>query len=307
MLDPLVASVGIGLLGSLVAGPAVAYGLQRLPQRWRRTTEWLLIVGAVVLAALADLWPAGPVAGVFVYVLAALPGLVAFLAWRTLLASTFVSLLPVYFVIGELTRDRPTYAPDIALDRALSLQPVWMLVYGSLLVFVVLLPLLVVRQPELLRRAMQAYLMVMIVSYVGFLLYPTVAPRPAQVLGDGFSAWSLRIAYSLDPPHGCFPSLHVAYSFVSALTCYRVHRGVGAGAGLWAALIGVSTLYTKQHYVADVIAGTLAAYVAYVLFLRSYPRDSVAESDRRRAPVRALGVIGIFGIMVAGFWMAYQL
>lgn len=307
MLDPLVASVGIGLLGSLVAGPAVAYGLQRLPQRWRRTTEWLLIVGAVVLAALADLWPAGPVAGVFVYVLAALPGLVAFLAWRTLLASTFVSLLPVYFVIGELTRDRPTYAPDIALDRALSLQPVWMLVYGSLLVFVVLLPLLVVRQPELFRRAMKAYLTVMIVSYVGFLLYPTVAPRPAQVLGDGFSAWSLRIAYSLDPPHGCFPSLHVAYSFVSALTCYRVHRGVGAGAGLWAALIGVSTLYTKQHYVADVIAGTLAAYVAYVLFLRSYPRDSVAESDRRRAPVRALGVIGIFGIMVAGFWMAYQL
>jgi len=307
VLDPLVASVGIGLLGSLVAGPAVAYGLQRLPQRWRRTTEWLLIVGAVVLAALADLWPAGPVAGVFVYVLAALPGLVAFLAWRTLLASTFVSLLPVYFVIGELTRDRPTYAPDIALDRALSLQPVWMLVYGSLLVFVVLLPLLVVRQPELFRRAMKAYLTVMIVSYVGFLLYPTVAPRPAQVLGDGFSAWSLRIAYSLDPPHGCFPSLHVAYSFVSALTCYRVHRGVGAGAGLWAALIGVSTLYTKQHYVADVIAGTLAAYVAYVLFLRSYPRDSVAESDRRRAPVRALGVIGIFGIMVAGFWMAYQL
>ena len=306
MLDPLVASVGIGLLGSLVAGPAVACGLQLLPQRWRRTTEWLLIVGAVVVAVLAGLWPAGPGGGVFVYVLAALPGLVAFLAWRTLLASTFVSLLPLYFVIGELTRGRPTYAPDIALDRALSLQPTWMLVYGSLLVFVVLLPLLVVRQPELLRRAMQAYLMVMIVSYVGFLLYPTAAPRPAQVLGGGFSAWSLRLAYSLDPPHGCFPSLHVAYSFVSALTCYRVHRGVGAGAGLWAALIGVSTLYTKQHYVADVIAGTLAAYVAYVLFLRSYPRDAVAESDRRRAPFRALGVIGIFGIMVAGFWVAYQ-
>jgi membrane-associated phospholipid phosphatase len=306
VLDPLVASVGIGLLGSLVAGPAVACGLQLLPQRWRRTTEWLLIVGAVVVAVLAGLWPAGPGGGVFVYVLAALPGLVAFLAWRTLLASTFVSLLPLYFVIGELTRGRPTYAPDIALDRALSLQPTWMLVYGSLLVFVVLLPLLVVRQPELLRRAMQAYLMVMIVSYVGFLLYPTAAPRPAQVLGGGFSAWSLRLAYSLDPPHGCFPSLHVAYSFVSALTCYRVHRGVGAGAGLWAALIGVSTLYTKQHYVADVIAGTLAAYVAYVLFLRSYPRDAVAESDRRRAPFRALGVIGIFGIMVAGFWVAYQ-
>jgi len=247
-----------------------------------------------------------PVGGVFVYLLAALPGLVAFLAWRTLLASTLVSLAPLYFVIGELTRGWPTYAPDVALDRALSLQPTWMLVYGSLYVFVVVLPLLVVRQQELFRRAMQAYLMVMIVSYVGFLLYPTAAPRPAQVLGDGFSAWSLRLAYSLDPPHGCFPSLHVAYSFVSALTCYRVHRGVGAVAVLWAALIGVSTLYTKQHYIADILAGIFVAYVAYVLFLRRYPREAVAESDRRRAPFRALGVIGIFGIIVAGFWVAYQ-
>ncbi len=306
MLDPLVTAVGIGLLGSVVAGPAVAFGLQSVPQRWRRTTEWLLILGAVVVALFAGPLLRSPVGGVFVYMLAALPGLVAFLAFRTLLASALVSLAPLYFVIGELTRDRPTYAPEVALDRALSLQPGWMFVYGSLYVFVVLLPLLVVRQQELFRRAMQAYLTVMIVSYVGFLLYPTVAPRPADVVEGGFAAWSLRLVYSLDPPHGCFPSLHVAYAFVSALTCYRVHRGVGAAAGLWAALIGVSTLFTKQHYVADVIAGTLAAYVAYVLFLRGYPREAVAESDRRRAPSRALVVVGIFGFMIAGFWVAYQ-
>jgi len=133
------------------------------------------------------------------------------------------------------------------------------------------------------------------------------SPRPALVSGDGFAAWSLRLAYSLDPPYNCFPSLHVAYSFVSALTCYRVHRGVGAAAALWAGLIGVSTLLTKQHYVADVIVGALAAYAAYMLFLRRYQREAVAESDRRRAPFRALCAIGIFGIMVFGFWAAYQM
>lgn len=307
MLDPFVAAVAIGLLGSVVAGPSVVYGLQLVPQQWRRTTEWLLIAGAAVVAVLAGLLPEAAVRSGFVYVLAALPGLFAFLAWRTLLASTLVSLAPLYFVIGELTRGRSTYAPGIALDRALSLQPAWMLVYGSLYPFIVLLPLLVVRQRELFRRAMLAYLAVMIVSYVGFLLYPTAAPRPAHVVGDGFWAWSLRLAYSLDTPYNCFPSLHVAYSFVSALTCYRVHRGVGAAAGFWAALIGVSTLYTKQHYVADVIAGALAAYVAYVLFLRTYPREAVAESDRRRAALRAVTVIGIFGIIVAGVWVAYQI
>jgi len=170
----------------------------------------------------------------------------------------------------------------------------------------VLLPLFVVRQQELIRRAIQAYLAVMIVSYVGFLLYPTVAPRPLHVLGDGFAAWSLRLAYSLDPPYGCFPSLPVAYSFVSALTCYRVHRGLGAAAGLWASLVGVSALYTKQHYVADVIVGALVAYMACVVFLRGYPRTAVAESDRRRAPFRALSPIGIYAAVVAGLWAAYQ-
>ena len=306
MVDPLVAAVGIGWVGSTVAGPTVAYGVQLLPQTWRRASEWLLIAFALGLAVMADLLLKSNVAGVFVYVLAALPGVVAFLAWRTLVASTLVSLAPLYFVIGDLTRGRPTYAPEVSLDGAFSLQPAWMIVYGSLYVFAFILPLLVVRQQELFRRAMRAYLTVMIVAYVGFLLYPTTAPRPDDVPGDGFSAWSLRLAYSLDPPHGCFPSLHVAYSFVSALTCYRVHRGVGVGAGLWAALIGCSTLYTKQHYVVDVVAGALAAYAAYVVFLRSYPREAVAETDRRRAPVRALTVIGIFGIMVAGVWVAYR-
>jgi len=173
-------------------------------------------------------------------------------------------------------------------------------------VFVVLMPVLIVRQPDLFHRALKAYLTVMLVSYVGFLVYPTGAPRPADVPGDNFSAWGLRLAYDIDPPHGCFPSLHVAYAFVSALTCYRVHRGVGVVAGLWATLIGVSTLFVKQHYSVDVIAGAVIAYVAYTLFLRNYPREAMAERDRRLAPWRALAVIGIFGIMLAGFWMAYR-
>jgi len=92
---------------------------------------------------------------------------------------------------------------------------------------------------------------------------------------------------------------------VSALTCYQVHRGVGAAAAVWAALIGVSTLYTKQHYVADVIVGALAAWVAYLLFLRRYPREAVPDADQRLAPMRALAAAGIFGIIVIGFWVAY--
>ena len=305
MFDPLVVAIGIGLVGATIAGPVVARGLGLLSPGSRRTAEWTLIVGAVVVALFAEPLLRSPVGGAFVYVLAALPGLVAFLAFRTLLATLLVSLAPLYFVIANLTQDWPTYVPEIALDRIIPLQPAWMLVYGSLYVFVILLPLLVVRQHDLLRRAMQAYLMVMGVAYAGFLMYPTAAPRPSVVPGDGFAAWTLQMAYAIDPPYGCFPSLHVAYAFVSAFTCARVHRGVGIAALLWAGLIGFSTLYTKQHYIVDVVAGALLAYAAHVWFLRGYPREAVPEADRRLAPNRALGAVAFFAFIALAFRVVY--
>jgi membrane-associated phospholipid phosphatase len=109
------------------------------------------------------------------------------------------------------------------------------------------------------------------------------------------------------PPHNCFPSLHVGHPFVSALTSYRVHRGVGIGAVIGASLVGVSTLYTRQHYILDVIAGIFLACLAYVIFLRNYPREEIPEFDRRLAPFLALTIIGIIGLAFACYWVAYKM
>jgi len=305
-LDPFAVAVGMGLLASVVVGRGVVYGLDFVPQYWRRTAEWSLVGGAAVAAVMGDLLSKGPWGDrVFAFLLATLPGLIAYLAWRTMLASTVISLVPFYFAIGSPAPDRTLHAPYIALDRMVPLQPGWELVYTSLGVFV-LLPLFVVRQKQLFHGALKAYLMVLIVAYVGFLAYPTVGPRPAAVIGDDFFTWWLRLNYALDWRYNCFPSLHVAHAFVSALTAYRVHQRVGLAAVVWASLVGVSTLYTKQHYAVDVIAGALMAYVAYILFLRGYPRDAVAEADRRLAPRRASGLIAIYAILVVLLWVLYQ-
>jgi len=122
------------------------------------------------------------------------------------------------------------------------------------------------------------------------------------VTGSGFAAWGLRFLYGADPPFNCFPSLHVAHSFVSALTSYRVNRRLGIASIVCASLVGISTLYTKQHYIADVIAGTLLACVAYAIFLRNV---RVPEMDRRLAPMLALAVAGVVAIAFAGYFAAY--
>jgi membrane-associated phospholipid phosphatase len=218
-----------------------------------------------------------------------------------------VALVPFYIFIAAQIPGRAVHMPALAWDRAVPFQPIWSLLYGAPYVFLILLPVFVVRHDELLRRTVLAYLTVWITAYVCFIVYPTVAPRPVHLSGDGFAVWGLRILYDADPPYNCFPSLHVAHSFVSALACYRVHRALGVAAAGCASLVALSTLFTKQHYVADVVVGALMALVAYGVFLRQYPRDNIPEVDRRLAPVFGLGVASIAALGLAGFWVAYLL
>ena len=185
-------------------------------------------------------------------------------------------------------------------------MPSWALVYGALYLFLILLPVFVVREDDLIRRTVNAYLFVWVTAYiVFFVLYPTAAPRPARVVGEGFAFWGLRVLYAADPPYNCFPSLHGAHSFVSALAAGRVHRGVGTMATIGAALVAVSTLLTKQHYVIDVIAGTVLALVAWAMFLRGSVRAEVPELDRRAAPALALCVSGVVVAGLAIYWLVY--
>ena len=216
-------------------------------------------------------------------------------------------MVPGYIFIAERMPGRAMHAPEVALDRVVPLQPAWALVYGSLYLFLILLPLFVVRQPEQIRRTVLAYLAVWATAYVCFLAYPTVAPRPVSVAGSGFVVWGLKFLYEADPPYNCFPSLHVAHSTVSALTCFLVHRTVGFVAAGCALLVGVSTLFTKQHYVLDVVAGFLLAGVAFALVFRRHARGAVPELDRRIAPALAAGIVGILALVAAGFWVAYEL
>lgn len=217
------------------------------------------------------------------------------------------AIIPVYLFIGHaLIPGRELHVPAIAWDEAIPLWPAWSVVYGSLFL-AALLPVFVVHQQELVRRVILAFLSVWLFSYAIFIAYPTVTPRPRELIGDDFFTWTLRGIYASDIRYNCFPSLHVAQCFLAAFACHRVHRGVGIVAVIWAVLVGTATLYTKQHYVLDVIAGAFIAWIAHLIFLRGFLREALPARERLLAPILALIAVGLYGLVVAGVWGIYQL
>jgi membrane-associated phospholipid phosphatase len=218
-----------------------------------------------------------------------------------------VLLVPLYIFIAAFNRGRTLHTPALALDQLIPLAPVWSLIYGALYLFLILLPALVIGTDDLIRRTVRAYLMIWLTAYVFFLAYPTIAPRPEGdvVPGSGFGAWGLRILYGADPPLNCFPSLHVAHSFVGAFAVWRLHGGLGAVALAFAAVVGLSTLFTKQHYAVDVLGGFALGAAAYALFIRGFARERVGDAERGAAPAVALSLMMGIGVWVAIAYVFY--
>jgi membrane-associated phospholipid phosphatase len=136
-----------------------------------------------------------------------------------------------------------------------------------------------------------------LVSYAGYLLFPTLGPRTLDdaILGGGAIARAVRafVRVAEGNPYDAFPSGHTAI----ALVC--VGRGWGAfprwRAPLALALagIGFSTVYLSYHYVIDVVAGAaLAAVLLVVLppFARRVANGAHQPSahERHRSPSQAI-------------------
>lgn len=124
------------------------------------------------------------------------------------------------------------------------------------------------------RRYVFTMFLALLMSLAVFAVFPTTVARP-EVPGDHLAAKLVRRLYEVDPPYNCLPSIHVAFSVLTLLEIDRllrvrgtgrrhpVLRGAGRVANLAVAiLICLSTLFVKQHYSPDLIAGIAVALAA---------------------------------------------
>jgi membrane-associated phospholipid phosphatase len=98
-----------------------------------------------------------------------------------------------------------------------------------------------------------------------FLLLPVATPESWRAV-NGQRTWSerfLAFVQRLDARSNSFPSMHTS---VAMLTALYLQPHFGAWVFGFPALIALSCLFTKQHYLVDLPAGAALGWVAFHVF-----------------------------------------
>lgn len=171
-----------------------------------------------------------------------------------------------YFFIGLVTDPaRATLLPPELdrFDRFVPFEPSYVFLYLTVYPLF-LLPFLHARRPGTVVRFAVGSVVMLLVSYGVFLWMPVTFPRPSlPETWSSFPVWVLQIVHGQDPPWNCLPSTHCAVALLAALAIHESDRRLGVWALVTALSIAVSTVFTKQHYIVDALAGFALAGLTY--------------------------------------------
>jgi membrane-associated phospholipid phosphatase len=191
----------------------------------------------------------------------------------------------VLVVALYLLPSRLQFWPAITLDR--SFIDAWVPFLGwTIWVYLSEYPLMVLAiwlgtDDRERSRLFYSFILVAVIGLVIFILWPTAVTRESPG-SDGVTGLLWRWLYSVDTPANALPSLHVANTCLAAACLQRCGGAWRITAPIWAALIVLSTLTTKQHYAIDIAGGLALAAGSYVVVRACVRFRDVAASPRFR-------------------------
>jgi hypothetical protein len=154
-----------------------------------------------------------------------------------------------------------------ALDERIPFQPGWSWVYSFLYYPAILYLNLIATSPGHFTRMAFSFIVLLAMQVLCFALYPVATPPHwrSGAVANAASVRFLRFVRNFDAATNCFPSMHVS---VATLTALHAQASLGGWAFLFPALIAISCVMTKQHYLIDLPFGAalgMATYAIYVL------------------------------------------
>jgi membrane-associated phospholipid phosphatase len=182
-----------------------------------------------------------------------------------------------YFVGGYLfinwINQFQTHYFNVSFPFEWSITFIPVFIFGYILVyFSMVLLYFVLTDMQDFRRAVVACLLTTTVYYILFLIFPVRCElRPDLSHATGFSVNVTKFYYAIDKPYNLFPSLHMAYPTLATLLSWRRHRVMRYIFLAMTLIIGASVVLVKQHYVMDVVVGSLGACLLYFVVLCTEP------------------------------------
>jgi len=180
----------------------------------------------------------------------------------------------------------------------------WMIVpYLSSGLFFCLTFFLVSTQDQL-RLLSQRLLLATIIAAFIFVLYPLQFSWPRPAISSPWCAYLYDFLAQMDKPYNQLPSLHVAYCllFWSALRQHVRSVALHIALTAWLLLTAVSTLFTYQHHLLDVLGGGLLGLFCLVFITPKRTEPHVAFYYLIFA-----SMFFIIGVIAARSWLALYL
>ena len=198
--------------------------------------------------------------------------------WVTGVALAVVGLI-IYELLGRTELHRSTTMLMTSFDRAVPLVPWTAWFYEPFYVSIFFIGVLGFRSRFVYDRTLICVCFNILVAGLGHAFVRAEYPRPTlPVPYPDVSTAFLAFVYRIDPAGNVFPSLHVAHTFVISFLMALDRPKLGRILLGMSVVLAASTLTTKQHFIADVAAGLVMAFIA-----RHWARRQVA---------RALGLSG---------------
>lgn len=174
----------------------------------------------------------------------------------------------IYTGTQILLRDAKHHDLTTSADTAIPFMPGWSFIYLGCFLFWGMNYILIARQEkeEWFKFATGDYLS-RIICGLFFVLLPTTNIRP-EVVGDGVAQSIIRFVYWIDAPTNLFPSIHCLVSwmcFIGIRGKVYIPKWYRAFSCLFAIAVFASTLFTKQHFIVDVVAGVILAELCYYI------------------------------------------
>lgn len=197
---------------------------------------------------------------------------------KWLIDSLILSVLVIVFFLYALINEphETVYVLNSGIDDLIPRIPAFSVIYLAFLPWVFFTVFFAWYKKRDFKQLAYSLIIINLIAYAVYLVFQTRVPREAIVQNDIFSK-ILQFIYDRDKPYNCFPSLHSAMS-ASMATYFVIRKSKWAWLSIiFAALIVVSTLFVKQHFIADAISGIILGIVVtslvFIISIRKNPVD----------------------------------